>query len=121
MSGNVLASTSLTPGVQASSQLTTTAETAVLTVLANTSVKVASSSLTNTTGTAVTVSVSVVKSGDTAGTTNRTLASYSLPANTTLETIPGLKDAVLGAGDKISMLAGTANAVNYCITGTVAA
>ena len=116
---NLIAATSLNPQVLASSQLATTSETTVYTCAAASSTVIATAWLCNTTASAVTVSVSVVKSGGTAGATNRIVASYSLAANDTLSLNPYLGGAMLGPSDFISVLAGTGAAVNFGATGSV--
>ena len=85
---------------------------------ANSSVKIAAARLTNTTGSPVTVSVSAVKSGDTAGGSNRVLASYSLAAGDGIA-LDELKDLWLGAGDLISAIASSATAVAFVMSGVV--
>ena len=119
MSQNLIAATSLSPQVIASTQLATTSETTVYTCPAASAAVVATAWVCNTTGSAVTVSVSVVKSGGTAGATNRIVAGYSLAANDTLSLNPYLGGAMLGPGDFISVLAGTGAAVNFGATGSV--
>ena len=93
-------------------------ETTQYTCPANSSVKIAAARLTNTTGSPVTVSVSAVKSGDTAGGSNRVLASYSLAAGDGIA-LDELKDLWLGAGDLISAIASAATAVAFVMSGVV--
>lgn len=76
--------------------------------------KVSTARLTNTTGSTVSgVSVSVVKTGGTAGAANRVLNNVSLTANASLDIPIG----VLNEGDFISAVAGTGSAVTLAITG----
>lgn len=93
-------------------------ETTQYTCPANSSVKIAGARLTNTTGSAVTVSVSVVKSGDTAGPSNRVLSSYSLAAGDGI-ILDELKDLFLGPGDFVSAIASGATAVSLVMSGVV--
>jgi hypothetical protein len=85
-------------------------------------VKVQTASLCNVSGSAVTVSVSVVASGGTAGATNRVISGYSLAAGDTISHEDGLsvlKELRLGPGDFISVNAGTSSAVDCVLTGEV--
>lgn len=116
---NVIAAASISPQVIVSQQLGTS-DAAVYTVPASTSVKVAQASLCNTTGTAVTVYLSLVQTGGTVGDgTHRVISGYSLAANDTLPLNGYIGGAMLGPGDKIAGYAGTATAVDLVITGTV--
>lgn len=120
MSNNLIAASSLTPQVLASSQIVNAStETTVYTGPTNESTVIATAWLCNTTASSVTVSVSVVAAGGTAGTTNRIVDSYPLAANDTLSLNPYLGGAMLGPGDFISVNVGTAAAVNFGATGTV--
>jgi len=115
---NIIAATSITPKVLRSTYLPITTEAAQYTVAAGESVKVATASITNVTATAVTVSLSLVPTGASLDGTHRILHSYSLPPNDTLD-LSWLKGAMLGPGDVIGGLAGTASAVVLVVTGTV--
>jgi hypothetical protein len=105
------------PQVLVSQQLASS-ETTQYTAAALNWVKIASAVLTNTSGSAVTVSISVVKTGGTAGAANRVLSAYSLAAgdSTSLTELAGV---FLGPGDFISALAGTATAVAFVVSGVV--
>ena len=120
MSGNdILHAGSISPQALVSQQLGTT-DAAVYTTAAGQSVKVAHGTLCNTTASAVTVYLSVVKSGGTVGdSTHRVISGYSLAANDTLSLKDYLSGAMLGPGDAIAAYAGTATAVDLVITGTV--
>lgn len=92
----------------------TTGESTLYSVPLATDVKIGSIIICNTTGSAATVSLSVVSSGGTPGASNRILSSFSVAANdtVTLET-----PVVLSAGDVISGLQGTASALTLTISG----
>jgi len=114
--GRTLSATGVPAGATISSVTNPT------TVVLSAAATATATGLTTTIGTAATVyvSVSLVPVGGTGGPTNRLLNSYPLAAYTTLDDIPGLDGAMLGPGDSITMLAGTANAIAYTVTGTVA-
>lgn len=114
---NLFAASSGLPQVLVSHWLAAS-ETTQYTCPANSSVKIAGARLTNTTGSAVTVSISVVKSGDTAGLSNRVLASYSLAAGDGIG-LDELKDLYLGPGDFVSAIASAATAVTLVMSGVV--
>jgi hypothetical protein len=120
MSQNLLAATQLNPQVLTSTQIASAStETAVYTCPANESTVIATAWLCNTTGSAVTVNVSVVPSGGTAGATNRVVNAYPLAGGDTLSLTPYLGGAKFGPGDFVSVNVGTAAAVNFGATGTV--
>jgi hypothetical protein len=81
-------------------------------------VKIATATVTNVTSSAVNVSLSLMPTGGSLDGTHRILNTYSLPANDTLE-LSMLKGAMLGPGDVIGGLAGTASAVVLVVTATV--
>lgn len=114
---NLMAATSSLPQVLVSQQLAAT-ETTQYTGPANSAVKIATAVLTNTSGAAVTVSVSVLKSGQTADGTHRVLSGYSLPAgdSTVLSELAGV---FLGPGDFISAIASAATSVTLVVSGVV--
>lgn len=114
---NLFAASSGLPQVLVSHWLAAS-ETTQYTCPANSSVKIAGARLTNTTGSAVTVSISVVKSGDTAGGSNRVLSSYSLAAGDGIA-LDELKDIFLGPGDLVSAIASAATAVAFVMSGVV--
>lgn len=115
---NIIASTVINPKIIRSAYLPITTEAAQYTVPASTSVKIATATVTNVTGTAVNVSLSLMPTGGTLDGTHRILNTYSLPPNDTLE-LSMLKGAMLGPGDVIGGLAGTASAVVLVVTATV--
>ena len=115
---NVIVAASISPQVLVSQQLTTS-EAAVYTCAASTSVKVAQASLCNITASAVTVFLSIVKTGGTMGDgTHRIISGLTLAANDTLS-LDVIRGAMLGPGDVIAAYAGTATAVDLVISGTV--
>lgn len=106
----------------ASGQLSATTATTIYTVPASSRSKVASLSVTNTSAAAVTVTVSVVPSGGTVDGTHAVLSGYSLAAGDTIcheDVIAAVKGAMLPTGSFISLTAGTANVLNYLVTGAV--
>ena len=105
--------TSAVPSVLVSAFLPTS-DTTQYTCPAATTTKIASCTLTNTTGSAATVTLSVVKSGGSSGASNRVLASYPLAANTQLS-LGQL--AWLSPGDFISAFSNTGTAVSLVLTG----
>jgi hypothetical protein len=115
---NIISSTNIAPKILRSTYLPITTEAAQYTVAAGQSVKVATASITNVTATQVNVWISLVPSGGTLDNTHRVLYNYVLPAGDTLE-LGMLKGAMLGPGDFIGGLAGTASAVVLVVTGTV--
>jgi hypothetical protein len=116
---NVIVAASISPQVIVSQQLGTS-EAAVYTCAAATSVKVAQATLCNITASAVTVYLSIVKTGGTLGDgTHRIISGYSLAANDTLALRDYIAGAMLGPGDVIAAYAGTATAVDLVITATV--
>jgi hypothetical protein len=99
--------------------VTTGAVTSI--TLGNTTTKIATACVTNTTTSAVMVSVSVVAAGGAAGVTNRIIPGYGLNALDVLPLNDYLEGALLGPGDFISVNVSAANAVNFVATGAVGA
>lgn len=118
---NVLSLASLTQALLVSQQIATATETTVYTVPANQAVKLAQGSMCNVSGSAVTVSLSLIPAGGTAVGTHRVIAGYSLAVGDTLPLGDYLGGHMLGPGDFISILCGTANAVDVVISGAVSA
>lgn len=102
-----------------SGQLASTAATSVYIVPASTTTRIAQGAICNTSGSAVTVSVSLLKVGDVADGTHAVISGYSLGAGDTLTLKDYLGGALLAAGEAVSVTAGTANAINVVITGAV--
>lgn len=71
---------------------------------------------TNISGSAATISVNLVTSAGSAGNTNLITKTKTLQASE-VYTFPELVGQVLGAGDFISTLAGTASAINIRVSG----
>lgn len=118
MAQNLLApATSALPGVLVSQQLAAS-ETTQYTCPASTSVKVAGAVLTNTTAGTITVSVSLVKSGGTAGAANRIMSAFSLPAGDDI-ILSELIGQYLGPGDFVSAIASAATSVAFVMSGVV--
>ena len=73
--------------------------------------RVVDATVTNTTGTAATLTIHIVPEGGTIGSTNMYLDSYNVPANTTLS-FKGLFSPVLQPGDMVQVYSGTSGALN---------
>lgn len=116
---NILTASSISPQVLISQQLGT-ADTALFTTAASTSVKITHGVLCNVTASPVPVYLSVIKSGGAVGDgTHRVIAGYSLAANDSLSLRDYLDGAMLGPGDIIAGYAATASSVDIVISGTV--
>lgn len=102
-----------------SGQLSTTSATTLYTVPSNTTAKVATMTLCNVTGSAVTVTVHLLKVGDTADGTHSIISGYSLSPGDTLSLRDYFGGAMMATGEAIAVTAGTANAVDVVITGAV--
>lgn len=102
-----------------SGQIGTTSATTLYTVPSNTTTKVATMSLCNTTGSAVTVTVHLLQSGQTADGTHSVVSAYSLGAGDTLSLRDYIGGAMLATGEAIAVTVGTASAVDVVITGAV--
>ncbi len=81
-------------------------------------VKIATATLCNTSAAAVTVSVSVLKSGIVDAAKGRILSNYSLAAGDSIRLVE-LNGALLGPGDVISATTSVLNTVAFVLTGTV--
>lgn len=104
-----------------SGQLATTAATPVYVVAPRTVTEIQQGTICNTSAAAVTVSLAFLRVGDTDGGTHTVIAAYSLAANDTLALRDYLVGARLGAGEAISVTAGTANVIDVVLTGSVSA
>lgn len=114
---NIFALANGTPKVLVSSQVPN-AEAAIFTTAANHATKITQGSFCNTSGAAVTVSLSIVPSGGTVGDgTHRLISNYSLAAGDTLSLRDYIADAMLGDGDRVAAVASVANAVDVVLTG----
>jgi hypothetical protein len=118
---NMLAVTQMVPTVLVSTKVAVTTDSAVYTVAASHAVKLAQGTITNISGAACTVGVSIVPSGATVGDgTHKVIPdTYSLAAGDTLPLGDFIKDHVLGDGDVIAIHAGTANALDVVLSGIV--
>jgi hypothetical protein len=114
---SLMDSTLAVPQVLVSQQLAAS-ETAQYTAATAHWVKVGSATIANTSGSAVTVSISVVKSGGSAGSTNRVVSAYPLAAGDDT-VLTELVDVFLGPGDFISALASAATSVALVVSGVV--
>jgi hypothetical protein len=116
-------STNLAGKILASSRVATgSSDTTIYTVPGSSAVKIATFSITNTSTSAVTVSVSVVPSGGSIDGTHKVLSSYSLAANDTIsseDVLSALKGAMLDAGAFISLNVSAGAVVCYLLTGAV--
>ena len=102
-----------------SGQIATTSATTLYTVPASTTAKVATMSLCNTSGSAVTVTVHILQSGQTADGTHSVVSGYPLGAGDTLSLRDYIGGAMLATGEAIAVTAGTANVLDVVITGAV--
>lgn len=110
--------TNLVGRILASGQIAGTSDTTIYTVPASSAVKVATAVICNISGSAVTVSVSVVPSGGSVDGTHKVISGYSLAAgdSTKLSEIEG---AMLDTGAFISLNCSAGSAIDYCLTGAV--
>jgi hypothetical protein len=98
--------------------LTTTAPTPVYTTPpSGTTVTIAHGTICNVSGSAVTVSMGLLKAGDTVDGTHNAIFGYSLAAGDTLSLKDYLGGAVLTAEESVWVTAGTANAVAVVLSG----
>lgn len=104
-----------------SGPIASTSPTAVYTVPTVKTVRVATGTVCNTSGSSVTVTVSVLKSGDTADGTHAIIYQYPLAAGDTLTLTPYLGGAMLGEGESIWITAGTGGVLDVVLTGAVSA
>jgi len=110
----------LTGAILASGQVASpSTDATVYTVPTNCAVKITSASITNASGSAVTVSVAIVPAGGTVSNARKTLSSFPLAANDSLS-LAWIVGAHLEAGAFISANAGTGAALNYLVTGLIA-
>lgn len=114
-----LALTTMYGQILYSGQLSTTAATTVYTVPSTSSVKIATATLCNTSGSVVVVTFQLLASGQTADGTHAIISGYGLAAGDTLSLRDYLGGAMLAAGEAISVTAGTASVVDVVITGAV--
>jgi hypothetical protein len=116
---NILQAVFINPQVILSQQLGTT-DTALYTVPTGYSVKIAQGTLCNVTSSAVTVYLSIIKTGGTVGDgTHRVISGYTIAANDSLSLKDYIGGHMLGPGDILAAYAGTASAVDIVVSGTV--
>jgi hypothetical protein len=114
-----LALTSMVGQILYSGQLSSTSATAVYTVPSGKTVKIAQGSICNTSGSAASVSLSLLKSGDTSDGTHKVISGYSLGPGDTLALKDYIGGAMLAEAEAVSITVGTANVVDVVITGAV--
>jgi 3-oxoacyl-(acyl-carrier-protein) synthase len=102
-----------------SGQLSTTSATTVYTAPASTTAKIATMTVCNTSASAVTLTVQLLQSGQSADGTHAVISGYSLGANDTLSLTGYIGGAMLATAEAISVTAGTANVIDVVITGAV--
>lgn len=106
------------PRVLYSGQLADTNEDTLYTAPAGGSCVLRHGTLTNVTGAAVNISLSILKAGQTAGSgQHRILYNYALPAGDTLSLLDYLGGACLGPGDFVTGAASVASAIDVVISG----
>lgn len=114
-----LALTQMLGQILYSGQLSSTSATSVYTVPANTTVKVSQGTISNTSGSTVAVTLSLLQSGQTADGTHQVISGYNLAPGDTLSLMDYIGGAMLATGEAISVTAGTANVIDVVITGAV--
>jgi hypothetical protein len=115
---NIRQATNVEPKVLVAQNLSATENFAYYTVPADTSVKIATASVCNHTASAGReVFLSVVRSGGTAGTSNRVANFYLQPMEST--SVNELAGMLLGPGDVIAGHATVSSSVAFVITGAV--
>lgn len=100
-----------------SGQLATTSPTAVYTVPLLTEAEIDQAVVCNTSGTAATISVSILKKGDTVDGTHEVIHLLSVPAGDTQSLKDYLGSTRLGPQESIWVTAGTGAVLNVVITG----
>ena len=116
MAQNLMAASSGLPSVLVSQQLAAS-ETTIYTCPASSAAQLAAATVATTSGSPATVSVSIVKTGGTAGVANR-VATVSLAAGDSTP-LTELAGHFLGPGDFVSAIAGTATAITLVLSGVV--
>lgn len=112
---NLNSITTVIPKVLASAQLAS-GDNTVYTVAASKAAKLAKLVLTNTSGSAVTVSASLVPSGGTVDGTHKIVSAYSLAAGDST-VITEVENVWIGAGDFISVNTSAATSINVFASG----
>lgn len=114
---NLSAITTVTPAIFASTQLGA-GDTTVYTVPGSSAAKLVKLVLTNTSGSAVTVSVSIIPAGGAVDGSHRVVSGYSLAGGDST-TVTEVEGVLLGAGDSVSINAGVAASVDVLLSGLV--
>lgn len=110
--------------ILASGQLSTTSARTIYTVPSAATIQVNAFALTNTSGSAVAVTIGVVPAGAAVDGTHQVLTNYTLAAYDVLthkDVLSVFDGILLDTGTLLSVTAGTANAVNFLLTGSLAA
>lgn len=115
---NLISPSTAAPAVLCSEELPNS-EASCLAATSTQAIKIATAVICNISGSAVTVSIGVVPSGDTAGSPRHVLHNVALPAGAALPLNDYLAGTWLGAGDFISGVCSAASSVVLTITGTV--
>lgn len=113
-SSDLLAATSMLPHVLYAGTLGTSSGD-IIAPAANHAAVVKSVAACNTTGSPVTVTLTVTKSGGSAVTI---VSAFSLVAGDSTSFADVLAGAMFGPGDKLSALAGSGGAINLVVSGT---
>jgi hypothetical protein len=116
-----LALTTMVGQILYSGQLASTSATAIYTVPSSKTVKLATGTVCNTSASAVTVTVSLLKSGDTADGTHAVVSGYSLGPGDTLSLKDYIGGAMLAESEAVSVTVGTANVIDVVLTGALSA
>jgi hypothetical protein len=102
-----------------SGQLSSTSATTIYTVPAATTAKIATATLCNTSASAVTVTIQLLQSGQSADGTHAVISGYSLAPGDTLSLTGYIGGAMMATGESISVTAGTASVLDVVVTGAV--
>lgn len=114
-----LALTEMKGQILYSGQLANTTATSVYTVAGGKTAKIATAVICNTGTVATTVTVSLLKAGDTADGTHRVISGYSLAPGGTLGLNDVLGGALLGEGEAVNVQAGLGAVIDVLLTGAV--
>lgn len=117
---NVASPIVVTPGILLSIQIPDILDSVRYTVTANRAVRISQGCLSNVSGAAVLVGLSVIPAGGAVDGTHKVIPyGFSIGAGDMLPLKDYLGDAMLGDGDEIAVHASVANAINVLITGVV--
>jgi hypothetical protein len=119
MPANYLSLTTMVGQILYSGRIAGTSAVSVYTVPTGKTVKVATGTVCNTSGSAVNVTVGLLKSGDTADGTHEVIHTYPLAAGDTLSLTEHIGGAMLNEGEAVSVTAGTGAALDVVLTGAV--